>query len=79
MSITIIRLWPITFDCALCGEECLVSHSVGWYEEPVKEMPGDRLTLPNGEVVEVGGMPVCEPCHDRFYGTSRPKEPASTK
>jgi hypothetical protein len=76
-SITVIRLWSPITDCALCSEECELSHSVGWYEGPLEEMPGDSLALPNGEVVEVGGMPVCRTCHDRFYRLGRFAEPAS--
>ena len=68
MDMTVINLWEYWGadwgDCPMCDQEKRLNRSVGWYEEAVHEDIG--ATLPHGG--EVGGMPVCQDCHDKHYG-----------
>lgn len=54
-------------ECPMCEQERRLNYAVGWYEGPVRQDPGEKFKLPNGEVVEVCGMCVCRDCHYGFY------------
>lgn len=67
MGVTVIRLWPMEYDCCLCGCVTFDSYSVGYYCGPTKD-PIGSITTEYSDGGEVGGMSACKPCHDKFYG-----------
>ena len=62
-------------ECPMCEQDRRLNYCVGWYEGPVRQDPGETLTLPNGEAVETCGMCVCRDCHDDFYEIAAPARP----
>jgi hypothetical protein len=54
IKIQIIELFPITTDCALCGEETIIKWGVPMYE-------GKIVTENHPDWC---GMPVCKRCYD---------------
>lgn len=54
-------------DCPMCEEYRLKNRAVGWYCGPVKLDPGEPVPEWGPDAV-AGGMCVCQPCHDKFYG-----------
>ena len=69
-EILTIRLWEPTTECCMCGAETALTHCVGYCCGPTHDEIGSASTEWRGEIV--GGMPVCQPCHDRFYGIDTP-------
>lgn len=53
--ITVIRMWEILIECAMCGKEGFHRHAVPWYCGPVRE-----------GCSEGGYKTVCRRCHDRW-------------
>lgn len=69
--LTRIHLWPNnTGECNMCGEERVLDHAVAWYCGPTHDEIGSVSTEYrgcDGHPAIVGGMQVCEECHDRHY------------
>lgn len=61
-----IRLWEPTTICCICERETRLTHAVGYCCGPTHDEIGSESTEYRGLIV--GGMPVCQPCHDDFYG-----------
>lgn len=63
----VVHLWPNDGgECAMCGQERALDHSVGWYCGPTHDEIGSVTTeYTDGGIV--GGMRVCKECHDGFY------------
>lgn len=58
-------------ECSLCHMEQRLDHAVGWYCGPTHDEIGSISTEyrgSDGEPAIVGGMCVCQDCHDTFYG-----------
>ena len=69
MDIVTIRLWEPTCECGICEREGPWRHAVGWYCGPTQDEIGSVTTeYTDGGIV--GGMCVCQPCHDDFYALS---------
>jgi len=60
------RYWG---DCPMCEQYRRLNHAVGWYCGPTHDEIGSQSTEYRGPDATVGGMCVCQPCHDEFYGT----------
>ncbi len=69
MDAHVIRLWPVTADCCICGTHGVLTHSVAFCCEPTHDEIGSESSKYRGHVV--GGMPACRPCHDRHYSKTR--------
>jgi len=69
-DVVIIDLWRLereSDECPMCDRYRHLTHAVGWYCGPVRENPGE--VVPDwGPDAIAGGMSVCQPCHDEFYG-----------
>jgi len=65
MRIAVINLSLMWTDCCICGCETPPTHSVGYCCGPTRDEIGSESSEYPGH--EVGGMPACQPCHDKFY------------
>lgn len=64
-----IYLWcdPEPLDeCPKCGQVARINHAIGYCCDFTHDEIGAPSTEYRGETV--GGMSVCKPCHDEFYG-----------
>lgn len=59
-------------DCCLCEDEKRLTNAIGYYCGPTHDEIGTESTEYPGAGNIVGGMRVCQPCHDAFYGISAP-------
>lgn len=64
------RYWG---DCPMCEQYRRLNHAVGWYCGPTQDEIGSVTTeYTDGGIV--GGMCVCQPCHDEFYALTQSTE-----